>query len=555
MNSQSWAQDVLRCHLCETPGPPMHCDICHKHLCRACVGEHISDLSKEHSVVPFGNRGSYGKCHKHSTKQYELHCEQCDIPICIQCVSSEEHRGHVFVDIKKNLESRKQVLAKDLKELERGIYPKYQEIVSNIPLQIADMQKNSQDIKAALSKHTEALHKEIDAIFKKRKSDLDEMDTKHHAMLTKHKNEITHSLSEIKQSIADLKKLLNSNDVNLISAYKSRNAEFRRLPPKLTILLPSFTPQDINRKQLNQQFSPLSGLSIISEEQGDTSDSPGAESSPPDRPLVDEPRIIADIKTKLGFFFPLSSVSCLGDENIWTCGADKIMSLHNIQGELLKSVQTKSGNYPQDIAVTRSGDLVYTDKKERTVNIVKDTNIEVVIKIQGWKPSFVCSTVSGDLLVVIDSDDGKQAKVVRYSGAIEKQSIQYDDKEQPLFSSGDIKYISENRNLDICVSDNKACAVVVVNQGGALRFTFNGPPFRGSIKPYGITTDSQCRILISDWSFFFRGIHILDQDGQFLRCIDNWYITGPWGLCVDTSDNLAVALYGIGKVRKIQYHM
>lgn len=150
-----------------------------------------------------------------------------------------------------------------------------------------------------------------------------------------------------------------------------------------------------------------------------------------------------------------------------------IIKIFNLQGKLLQSIQSKSGVIPSDIAVTGSGDIVYADGCDRTVNIVKYTQIQTVIKLQGWRPSNICCSSSGDLLVVMVCDEYIQTKIMRYSGSTEKQSIQFNDEGQPLFPATiNTLHICENRNLDSCVANHDGSAVVVVNQSGKLRFTY-----------------------------------------------------------------------------------
>ncbi|XP_078331627.1 uncharacterized protein LOC111135056 [Crassostrea virginica] len=530
-------QDVIRCDLCETPVPPKHCDICHIHLCEACVGKHLSDESKDHYIVPFKLRGIIPKCTKHSTEVCTQLCTTCNIPVCPLCVASSEHEQHEKEDILNWFETKRELMQKDLQDLEKSIYPKYQDTATNIPVQRADVNKRSQKLTTALDKQGEALHTEIDTIIQGMKSEIDDMDAQHIAALDQQEDAINRTIPKITQAILDLKRLLDTSDVCLVSGYTSRTEEFRILPAQFFVTLPTFTPQEINREHIHQQIGSLE-LAITF--------------------LLDEPRILTDIQTEYREWSNgLRSVSCLNDIELWTCGNDNILRLYNLQGELLRSVQTISGKYSRDIAVTRSGDLVYADFLDRSINLVRGTQIQTLITLRGWGPRGLCSTSSGDLLVIMDSDDCKQTKVVRYSGSTEKQSIQWDDQGKPLYSSdrnNNIKYLCENRNLDICVADCAANAVVMVSAAGKLRFRYTGPPStpQKSFGPCGITTDSWGNILTSD--YYNHRIHILDQDGHFLHYIHNCGLQSPLGLCVDSRDNLFVTEWDTGKVKKLQYY-
>lgn len=255
------AQDIIRCQLCDTPAPKLYCDLCHVYLCAVCAGKHLLDESKEHKIVSIKNRSSNPTCPKcptHTSKQCKLCCEKCEIPICELCVSSKRHRTHDVVELFEFFKSKKEVIQKDLQELEKSIYPLYKEIESKIPVQKSYLIKNSQKLTATLSKRGEDMHREIDNIIYKMKSEIFEMEEKYLNILKKQEDEITQNISEITQKIDKLRKLLDSNDVCLVSNYKSRHSEFKQLPPLLNISLPTISSAEMNTEMLLEQIGYLS---------------------------------------------------------------------------------------------------------------------------------------------------------------------------------------------------------------------------------------------------------------------------------------------------------
>nr|XP_022316803.1 uncharacterized protein LOC111120378 [Crassostrea virginica] len=566
MDPQYKVLDAIQCALCETPIPTMHCDICHINLCKACVGEHISDELTNHKIVSFSKLG----------------------------------------------------------ELNKSIYPESQKCATNLIVLRADFRKNSQELKTNLIKKGEALHTEIDTIIQVMKSDIDDMDTQHIAAIDSQEDRLNHKITEITQVIQDLENLLETDDVKLVYDYTSRNDEFRNVQTQFNLTLPTFTPKKINTEEIHEQITSLldqiltipakqlGGHTTIKKEHGgpietqnassspsikqliddaaittekypDPIKIPGAVSSSPDRPLIDDqaiptekidgpkkttssvpsnsppdrqffddPRILADIKIQYGKH-ELNTLLCRSESEVWTCGLyDNFIRFYNLQGELLRSIEIKPGTSAWNFAVNRDNDLVFADYKKNSINIVRENEIQTLIRITGWKPLYLCSTSSGDFLVFMKSEDGKQAKVVRYSGSTEKQSIQWDDGGKPFYTPHSVKYLCENKNFDICVADYAAYAVVVISAAGKLRFRYIGQTLTSCILPRGLTTDSQGNILIAD--YLNNTIHIIDQTGNLLRYIDNCGLQQPCDLCVDSRDNLFVGEKNTGKVIKIHFY-
>ncbi|XP_062599995.1 uncharacterized protein LOC134261584, partial [Saccostrea cucullata] len=542
------AQDVINVY-CETAEVQMYCDFCHVKLCKPCIGEHIADEYEKHKIVLFQKKKStliYPKCATHPTKTCDLQCKECDIHVCPSCFTSSQHKGHSFLELSEIYNSKKKDIAKDTEELQHIISPTYEEITNDLETQIANFEGEYKKLKTAVTEYGKQWHREIDNVIIAMKKEIKSLKRKHFDILKKHTDEVKQIQSLIEQTLQNLKEIEESNEVSLTFQYSSRNKEFSKLPPTVQISLPMFNPKPVNGEQIYKLFGSLASLSTTTEENGYKLKKPETST----REMLEEPELITSIDTG---YEKLYSVTCLSEEEIWTNGVVSDMKCFNIQGLLIKTIKTKSGAWPRDIAVKVDGDLVYCDGTTKTVNKVRNGQTEEMIRLQDWTPKQLCITSSGDLLVTMYSDEKTQSKVVRYLRSKEKQTIQFDKKGKPLYSANrKIKFISENRNLDICVTDNKAGAVVVVNQAGKLRFRYTGHPSTTKIKPfkpYGITTDSQSQILTADGDN--HCIHILDQDGQFLRYIDNCDLKDPWGLCV-YKNNLFVAEWK-GKLKKIKY--
>ena len=188
--------------------------------------------------------------------------------------------------------------------------------------------------------------------------------------------------------------------------------------------------------------------------------------------------------------------------------------------------------------MTTASELMYSDFISRTVSMVTD----------GGR--------SGDILVHVYNGivPRRKNKIIRYQGKNMKQEISNDGQGFPIFMDGHCSlYMSENNNGDVCVSDLNADTVVVVDKTGRVQFRYDGKPARRekSFIPAGIVTNVLSQIIVADLKN--NCLHILDQNGQFLKCVDDCGLRDPDGLSVDSEGRLWVGSYDSGEIKVIKY--
>lgn len=551
MDPNKCAQDALLCALCkENADVQMLCTVCSMYMCKECVGEHLSD-SKYHQVINFKHRNDilkYPECKLHEKYSCEMLCKDCDVYVCSKCILSDIHGRHKFLDVQDAFKSKAAILMNDTFYLKEKIRPAYKKIVMEMEDQMHTVAKQYEKFSQATTEYGEVWHEIVNQCTNQLKEKLEKYKEQHLNVLKKEMEKIQQVLSHINHNIEENNEILNCGDVAKSLSYKSALKQFDKMPPKITGTLSKFQLMKIDKEKFYEQFGCLGEITFGKEERGCIL-SLKAEISP----SHEMPKVSAVFNTGHPKLRSIAYFSAR-EKEIWTCGRSSELKCFDVKGQLKECLRTKSKEPPNDITVTKYGHLIYCDNGG-TVNFLKNGQFEEVIKLIDWTPKNLCLTSSDDLLIMMYSHDFTHTRVVRYANFKEVQTIQFDHNKKPLYSENvSTKYICENRNRDICVSDSRLGSVVVVNKAGKLRFKYCGNSSSDTEKPFipfGICVNSYYHILIADCNN--NSIHIIDHDGKFLCQIDNCGLENPCGICLDENEHLLIAEQYSGNVKKILF--
>ncbi|XP_078328787.1 uncharacterized protein LOC111111010 [Crassostrea virginica] len=553
--STSWAQDVITCDLCDKP-TQQFCNSCQVSLCSDCVSKHTEAFkSMSHEIAPFLDRKTklvLPACQEHSGQRCEVNCKECNTPVCLKCIVSGTHKGHDVEELTETHENKILKIKSDTEEIQAKLIPKYQKEDIEIGKKISKTKSKTDDLGKESRKLRKLWHQEVDNIFDKIDSLSQSLTEKNLNALQEYHNKIRDLISEMNTIVKQNENLFNSNKLSEVNEYQSKLNAYQDFPEHVDLELPSLRSNIDQGKEL---IIEIGGFRATLKHM-----SPPSPSADVSRlttgigKLMDQVRVIATIPTN---YKPLYGVACVGEAEAWIYGNNKTITRIDIHGTVRDTVTITCLYWPGDISVTKGRELIYSDDNSRTVNIVRHGKSKTLITTtQGWRPLRLCCTSSGNILVHVYKGTGPQTKnkIIRYQGQNIKQEINKDGQGNPIFKDGDYSlFMSENNNGDVCVSDCNANTVVVVDKTGRVRSRYDGTTAmrKESFAPRYIVTDALSQIIVTD--FNNNCLHILDQNGQFLKCVDDCGLEKPYGLSVDSEGRLWVGLLYAREIRVIQY--
>ncbi|XP_056000080.1 uncharacterized protein LOC125667451 [Ostrea edulis] len=548
------AQELITCDLNCVKPVQQFCNSCQVSLCEDCINKHVKSLKfMKHDLVPFTKRTVqlvFPQCTSHSHQRCEGHCQQCDVPVCITCLLGP-HQGHDVKAITDIIARRKEDIEKETEEIESSIIPKNKSCDADVEKKISKSKAHYSGLEKEAKDKRKKWHLEVDDIFDKLESLIQSLRDQEITILKSCQSQLRSQNSSMTQIVQENREILKSNNVSDVNHYKSKLTEFRAIPQVPDVMSPSLKTNTVQGRELSLELGEYRAtLTQTTLSLPSLTDEVLYLSV---KELLKEAKMIANIPTNVK---ELISVACVGSDKVWINRIDNMIYCVDIHGTVQDTVTSTCNPYPNDITVNRQGELIYSDGVNRTVNIVRQGKTETLITTpRGWKPEGLCCTRSGDILVSMFTTDDSHYKIVRYQGQRVIQEIDKDEHSNPIYQRGNFSvYVTENKNGDIVASDLNADTVVVVDRRGKVRFRYNDKPpvVQETFSPGHIVTDSMGHIIVTDLNN--ACLHILDQNGQFIKCVDNCKLDdGPIGLSVDNEGRLWVGLYKSGKVKVIQY--
>ncbi|XP_052690122.1 uncharacterized protein LOC128168069 [Crassostrea angulata] len=546
-----------------------YCNDCHQPVCEQCRDEHQkSPDTKNHEVVSYQQRKRQlpeVKCEAHVNKDVDMFCEQCYVPVCSKC-ATKDHGGHTFRDLETVYAEKCAIYLDKITQIEEYFLPTSQDLLKSTKTDSTEIKRIMENIRTSMRAEAESLKSMVDAVTSDYIKQVNEQEK--YLLQLFYSQEIKYNdyNSYLNELAKKFHGYLSSKNLQTLICDGTMNLNIDPIPETTKPVSPVFTAGQYSKEDITK----LLGRVTVPDTKPEIRKIKTMESTVSTQLKYTgeqrkQDREKSDMKQTLSLSSSVTKVKeytvpgvgsvyhlSLGKSGrLWGSDENGNLVQTDLQGNQLQKIQT-SGKYDGYHTVTQNGNLIFTDRKNKVINRIKEDNtVTEFIKTGDWEPlSIHSSHINEDILVGMGTY--REAKVTRYNKTgKEIQNIQRDNKEQELYKNPN--YITENINGDICTSDTNKNAVVVVNKSGQHRFSYTG---HGSeFYPYGTCTDLLGHIIVCNGYIGKSTLDIIDQDGQFLSLLltPQQGIGYPRCLCVDDENGLHVGQYITNTVTVYKY--
>ncbi|XP_061184402.1 uncharacterized protein LOC133192407 [Saccostrea echinata] len=498
------------------------------------------------------------KCSLHLKNSLKCFCRSCCLPLCDKCVIDGGHVSHKRSELATVLEFLKEAISNENRELITHIKPFYQNILDTTEEKLKEVPLIYDKAKKAIKNFGDFLHKVIDNAVDSMHTKLDEKEKKDMRELQNQKDFYSKKFQKLDDTLLHNKMLLGSKNAAEVADFSSSLAYFHLNPSQVKLELPYYKP-NTNNQEIQEKCLELFGKILHTSDKNFVPNFKLNNAKDIEMQLLEKPGILKILwKSR----FPpdsldqkLYSLSCINPETVLIGGNDCMLfkrALNYNDSQHLQPFKiTSKGFY---FALSSTGAIFFSDKNDRSVKRIKkrkSNKISTFLEFHPWEPKGITMTPYDHVLICLYRK--KHSKVVQYAqtGNI-VQEIQYTNEkllyEHPMF-------ICCNKNGDICTADYKKRAVIVVDQFGVFRFSYNGhtlPESGKTFTPCNMATDDLCNIAITD--FENHKIHLLDKYGQFLRFLNpDAEIRHPRAIAIDKKGKMWLGEGKTGHIKVLQY--
>ncbi|XP_022341642.1 uncharacterized protein LOC111135666 [Crassostrea virginica] len=545
-DEQAAMQHYLVCGTedCQKNGQ-FYCNACHRPLCEQCKDEHLkSPKTKIHEIVLYRYRNQQlpvEKCELHPTRNVDMFCKECQIPICSKCSTRKDHHGHKFDDLEEIYAEKYTLQQTEFSKIQKYFLPTTEELKKNIDEDATQIKKIMESIRTSMKAEAGSLKNLVDEVTTENIENTYTMEKTLLKMLNSQETTYDDYIAYLGKMSDEFEEYLSITNQKLLFA---KNLKIKLIPETTKPVPPVFTAGQFSKDDVTKLLGKVNVPDIKPEKRKIQPMETVATHMKSTEKQLEESKEKSDVKetysvTKVReYSLPgidnAHHVSVAKSGRLWVSDNQGNIVQTDLQGNQLQKIKTSGGCEGYQTG-TQDGDLIYTDQDKKMIyRITPDKKITEFIKTGDWRPISVHSShINGDILVGMVKDG--EAKVTRYSNAgKEIQNIQRDSQGQELY--GWPHFITENINGDICTSDLKKEAVVVVNKSGQHRFSYTEDEFA----PFGICTDVLGHILVCHVSYFSNTVKLLDQDGGllFFILLIQRGVADVRAVCVDNENNL-----------------